>query len=202
MSADVVVVDDHGRDSASTETTGRFKRDSRPRQVLAGMKPNLILNRRQQGARSVDEARGTETNGTLMLASRLESKQVIKRCHSINMAGRQLQTLCDVMEDRNVEMTEEFLRGMKHLDQGVRSMMLALHGSVETEEPGITARVRLGVGPLGYEMLLRIHLAASVLRKWIRVLGEAGFSRKDLRGYEQVSPIGRATKTPLMRTFA
>ena len=106
--------------------------------VLPG---RAVADAGQERLGPLDVAGGAHADDAGVLALGREGEEVVERGDAVDAAGRQLQAVSDVVEEVVLEVAEQLLGGVQHLDQGVGLEPLPLHARVEHLEPLVAAGV-------------------------------------------------------------
>src|SRR5579883_632273 len=139
IASDLAVVDHDGGQPAGAQATRRHERDLAVRRGLARDGPQTPLDGGQEPVGPLDVARGAGADDARVLPLGGEAEEVVKSCDAVDAAGGQLQGVRDVVEQVGLEVAEQLLRGVQHLDQRIGREPVPLQGRVEHPESVIAA---------------------------------------------------------------
>ena len=142
LAGHLAVEDDRRREAAGAEAARRHQRDAAVGRRLAGLDLVLLLERLQDLAGALHVAGGAHAHDAGVLALGLEGEEVVEGRDAVDARERHAQRAADVHEHVGVEVAEQLLRRVQHLDQRVRPELVALDRDVEELE----ALVAAGVG--------------------------------------------------------
>lgn len=141
------VVDDHRRgDAAGAQTTGRDEREISVGGRLPGLDPVLLAHDLEKPISPLDVTGGAGADDTCVSAGRPKAEQVVESGDAIDLAQRQLEPTSDVMQQIQLQIAEQLLRGVQDLDQSALLILLTPHGRLEHDEALIAAGMGRGGG--------------------------------------------------------
>ena len=150
---DRAVINHRRGDAARADAARRQQRELAVRRRLARLDLRLVLDRGQHLVRPFDIAGGAHADDAGVLALGFEREEMVERGDAIHAAGRQLEPVGDEQQQVVLQVAEQLLRLVQHLDQRVLLELMLLDVRLKNLEALVAAGV---LQHLGQPVLLLI----------------------------------------------